>query len=183
MGEEPTGGPGAGQRLAALVALGCVAAAAALVLAEVVRNFLALLVAALSLILCVVAAWYVVSRRGPARLAAGVIMAAALGLVISSLLFADIRVWRVALAAALSLLSVALARYALRRSRGALKSGAGQPGSPAPPRPPTSPPCRRPGRRGASRAGSNGAQAASRSARPARCGSAWTARPSRWTRP
>jgi diacylglycerol kinase family enzyme len=126
MGEELTGGPSAGQRLAALAALGCVAAAAALVLAEVVRNFLALLVAALSLILCVVAGWYVVSRRGRARLAAGVIMAAALGLVISSLLLADIRVWRVALAAALSLLSVALARYALRRSPGALKSGTGQ---------------------------------------------------------
>jgi diacylglycerol kinase family enzyme len=124
MGEELPGRPSAGQRLAALAALACVAAVAVLVLVEVARNFAALLVAALSLMLCVLAGWYVVSRRGAARLAAGAIMAAALALVITSLIFADIRIWRVALAAALALLSVASARYALRRSPSALGSAA-----------------------------------------------------------
>jgi diacylglycerol kinase family enzyme len=124
MGEDLPGRPTAGQRLAALAALACVAAVAVLVLVEVARNFVALLVATLSLMLCVVAGWYVVSRRGPARLAAAAIMAVALALVITSLLFADIRIWRVAAAAVLSVLSVASARYALRRSPGALGSAA-----------------------------------------------------------
>jgi diacylglycerol kinase family enzyme len=127
MGEERPGGPGAGQRLAALAALLCIAAAAVLVLAGVARNVLYVLVAALSLVLCVVAGWYAVSRRGPVRLAAGAIMAAALALVITSVIFADIRIWRVPIAAALSLLSVASARYALRRSPGAVDAAARRP--------------------------------------------------------
>ena len=110
--------PGAGQRLAAIAALACVVAAALLVLIEVARNFLSLLGAGLGLVLCVFAAWYVISRRGAARVAAAVVMAAALALVITSFIFADIRVWRVALAAVLALASVAAARYALRRSPG-----------------------------------------------------------------
>jgi diacylglycerol kinase family enzyme len=122
VGEEQPGRPSAGQRLAAVAALACLAAATVLVLVEVARNFLDLLIAALSLILCVIAAWYVISRRGPVRLAAAVIMAAALGLVITSLVFADIRIWRVVLAAALAAASVASARYALRRSPAALGS-------------------------------------------------------------
>ena len=113
------GKPGVGQRLAAITALVCVVAAALLVLIEVARNLLSLLGAGLGLVLCVFAAWYVISRRGPARLAAAVIMAAALALVVISFLFADIRVWRVAVAAALALLSVAAARYGLRKSSGA----------------------------------------------------------------
>jgi diacylglycerol kinase family enzyme len=124
MGEGQPGRPSVGQRLAALAALACVAAVAVLVLVGVARNLLSVLGAGLGLVLCVFAAWYVISRRGPARLAAAVIMAAALALVITSFIFADIRIWRVALAAALSLLSVAAARYALRRSPGALNSAA-----------------------------------------------------------
>ena len=124
MGEELPGKPSAGERLAALAALACVAAAAVLVLAGVARNVTHVLVGALSLMLCVVAGWYVISRRGLVRLAAGVIMAAALAVLISSLIYADISILRVTLAAALSLLSVASARYALRRSPGALGSAA-----------------------------------------------------------
>jgi diacylglycerol kinase family enzyme len=122
MGEELPGKPSAWERLAALAALACVAAAAALVLAGVVRNVTHVLVGALSLMLCVLAGWYVISRRGLVRLAAGAIMAAALAVLISSLIYADISILRVTLAAALSLLSVASARYALRRSPGALGS-------------------------------------------------------------
>jgi diacylglycerol kinase family enzyme len=124
MAEERPDRPSAGQRLAALAALLCIAAAVALVLAGVARNIAYVAVAAVGLVLCVVASWYVVSRRGPVRLAAAAIMAAALALVIIMLLFADIRIWRAAVAAALSVLSVASARYALRRSPGALSSAA-----------------------------------------------------------
>ena len=124
-GEGRAGRAGVGQRLAAVAALACIVAAIAIVLVEVARNFVTLLIAALCLLLCVFAGWYVVSRRGAARLAAGAIMAAALAAVITSLIFADIRIWRVVLAAVLSVLSVASARYALRRSPGALNS-AGQ---------------------------------------------------------
>ena len=124
MGEELAGRPSAGERLAALAAIVCIAAAAVLVLAGVARNVAHVLVAALSLMLCVFAGWYVVSRRGLVRLAAGVIMAAALAAVISSLIYADISILRVTLAGALSVLSVASARHALRRSPRALDSTA-----------------------------------------------------------
>jgi len=127
MSEQQPGRPGPGQRLAALAALLCIAAATVLLLVEVVRNFLPLLLAALGLILCVFAGWYVVSRRGLARLAAAVIMAAALAAAITSLVFADIRIWRVALAAALAAVSVLAAQYALRRSPGSLDPGARRP--------------------------------------------------------
>jgi diacylglycerol kinase family enzyme len=121
MGEKQPGRPGLWQRLAAVAALVCIAAATVLLLVEVVRNFLPLLLAALALILCVFAGWYVVSRRGFARLVAAVIMAAALAAAITSLVFADIRIWRVVLAAVLAAISVVAAQYALR-SRAALDS-------------------------------------------------------------
>jgi diacylglycerol kinase family enzyme len=120
------GGPSAGHRLAALAALLCVAAAAALVLAGVARNVLAVLVAALSLLLCVFAGWYVASRRGPVRWAAAAVMTGALAPLICALIFADISFLRLALAIALSVVSVAAARYALRRSPGALAAAAGR---------------------------------------------------------
>jgi diacylglycerol kinase family enzyme len=123
MGAEALGRPSGWQRLAALAALLCITAATVLLLVEVVRNFLPLLLAALALILCVCAGWYVVSRRGFARLVAAVIMAAALAAAITSLIFADIRIWRVALAAVLATVSVVAAQYALR-SRAALDSAA-----------------------------------------------------------
>ncbi len=124
MGEELAVRPSAGERLTALAAIVCITAAVVLVLVGVARNVTHVLVAALSLVLCVFAGWYAVSRRGLIRLAAGAIMAAALGVLISSLIYADISILRLALAAALSLLSVASARYALRRSPGALDSAA-----------------------------------------------------------
>ena len=124
MGEEMPGRPSAGERLSALGALVSVAAVAVLVLIEVALNILAVLAAGLGLMLCVVAGWYVVSRRAPVRLVAAAIMAAALGLVISSFFFAHFSILRVTLAGVLALLSVVLARHALRRSPRALDSAA-----------------------------------------------------------
>jgi diacylglycerol kinase family enzyme len=124
MGEELTGRPSAGERLSALGALVSVAAVAVLVLIEVALNIVAVLAAGLGLMLCVVAGWYVVSRRAPVRLVAAAIMAAALALVITSFFFAHFSILRVTLASVLALLSVVLARHALRRSPRALDSAA-----------------------------------------------------------
>jgi diacylglycerol kinase family enzyme len=66
----------------------------------------------------------VASRRGPVRLAAGVVVAGALALLIGSLIAADISILRLILAIALSLLSLVTARHALRRSPSALDSAA-----------------------------------------------------------
>ncbi len=126
MGEGTPGRPSAGERLAAAAALLGAVAATALVLAEVARNVVFVLVAALSLLLCAFAGWYLVSRRGPVRLAATAVLAGALALLVSSVVLADITVWALALAFALSVASVAAARHALRRSPRALNAAAGR---------------------------------------------------------
>jgi diacylglycerol kinase family enzyme len=75
-------------------------------------------------VLCALAGWYAVSRRGLVRLAAAVIMAAAVALLVASVILAHISIARIALAAALSVVSVAAAEHALRRSPAALDSAA-----------------------------------------------------------
>ncbi len=112
--------PVAAERLAALAALVFVAAAVVLVLVGVARNVLAVVAAVLGLLVCVGGGWYAVSRRGMVRLAAGVVIVGALALVGVALAFADVNILRVTLAGILSLLSVASARYALRRTGSAL---------------------------------------------------------------
>ena len=118
-------GPTAAERLAALAALVCVTAAVVLVVAGVARNVLAVTAAALGLLLCAGSGWYAVSRRGARRLAACAGVAAGLAVVIVALLYADIRILRAVLAAVLAVLSIVSARYALRRTPGALGSAAG----------------------------------------------------------
>ncbi|MGB6453884.1 MAG: diacylglycerol kinase family protein [Streptosporangiaceae bacterium] len=120
MGEAPPARPTAAERLAAAAALLCAAVAVALVLLGVARNVLAVVGAGLSLLVCVASGWYVVSRHGRARLAAVSVMAAALALVAVALLAADVSILRVTLAGVLAALSVAAARYALRRTPRAL---------------------------------------------------------------
>jgi diacylglycerol kinase family enzyme len=120
-------GPSAWHRLAALAALLCIVAATAIAAVGVTRNILAVLVAALSLLLCVFACWYVASRRGLVRLLAAAVVTGALALLISALIFAHLSIPRLTLAAVLSVLSVESARYALRRSPGALDAAGRRP--------------------------------------------------------
>ena len=120
MGEAPAARPTAAERLAAAAALLCAAVAVALVLLGVARNVLAVVGAGLSLLVCVASGWYVVSRHGRVRLTAVAVMAAALALVVVALLAADVSILRVTLAGVLAALSVAAARYALRRTPRAL---------------------------------------------------------------
>jgi diacylglycerol kinase family enzyme len=136
MRDRPPGRPSAMERLAALGALLCFAAAAVLILVGVARNLLAVVVAVVALLLCVGTGWYAVSRRGRARLAAGVGMAGALAVVIVALLAAHVSIVRLILAAVLAVLSVASARYALRRTPRALGRAAQRlPAAPAPRQP------------------------------------------------
>ena len=125
-GEEPPGRPRAGERLAALAAIVCLAASVLLVLAGVARNVTHVLVAALGLVLCVLAGLVRDIAPGTRPAGRGRDHGSALALLVSSLIYADISIWRLTLAAVLSLLSVASARYALRRSPAALNSAAKQ---------------------------------------------------------
>jgi diacylglycerol kinase family enzyme len=120
MPEVIRGRPSATERLAALAALVFAAAGVVLVLVGVARNVLATAAAVLGLLVCVGGAWYAVSRRGAVRLAAGAVIVGALALVAVALVFADVNILRVTLAGICSLLSVASARYALRRTARAL---------------------------------------------------------------
>jgi diacylglycerol kinase family enzyme len=126
MRKEPPGAPTAAERLAAAAALLCLSAAAVLVLIGVARNVLAVVGAALSLLILVGSGWYAVARRGIVRLAATAAMAGALALAVVALLFADVSIIRAALAGVLAALSVATARYALRRTPPALSAAAQQ---------------------------------------------------------
>ena len=128
--------PNAGERLAAAGALLAVAGAVVIVLAGVARNVLAVLVIAASLLLFVGSGWYAISRRGVRRLAAGLVMACLLALFAVTLALADTSIVRGIIAAALSVLSVIAARYALRRTPKALGSAAD--------RYPAAPPCQHP---------------------------------------
>ena len=124
--------PNAGERLAAAGALLAVAGAAAIVLAGVARNVLAVLVIAASLLLFVGSGWYAISRRGARRLAAGLVMVCLLAVFAVTLALADTSIIRGITAAALSVVSVTAARYALRRTPKALGSAADRfPAAPA----------------------------------------------------
>src|SRR6266700_2105668 len=112
--------PAAGERVAAAGSLLTVAAAAALTLIGVVLNFIALLIAIAGLLVCVTAGWYAVSRRGAVRVIGLIVVVAALAALITGLVLDNFSVVRMLLVIAVAAVSVLLARYALRTSRGRL---------------------------------------------------------------
>ena len=118
--------PTAGERVAALAALVTELAAVGLVLAGIVAHLIPIIAAAAGLLICVVACWYVVSRRGVVRVVSAIVAVAFLAAAITSLVFADLSLWRLALVIVLSLLSVGLARHALRRDAQAVRAGVAQ---------------------------------------------------------
>ena len=96
-----------------------------------------MLLALACLLICVIAGWYVVSRRGFVRAVAAVVMVAALGGLATGLVFANLNLLALVLVIAVSAMSVVSARYALRaRPAGSAGSAAdrGPPerGGPAP---------------------------------------------------
>ena len=119
--------PSAGGRAAAAVSLLALVAAAGLLLAGVVVHLGAVLLALAGLFICVIAGWYVVSRRGFVRAAGIVVMVAALGGLATGLAFANLNLVALILVIAASAVSVVSARYALRaKMAGAAGSAAAQ---------------------------------------------------------
>src|SRR6516165_6048614 len=106
--------PSAGARVAAVVALLTLVAAAGLVLLGVVQHFVAVLAGLACLVICVVAGWYAVSRRGIVRVTALAIAVAAVAGLITSLVFEDFHGLAVVGLIVVAAVSVVSARYALR---------------------------------------------------------------------
>jgi diacylglycerol kinase family enzyme len=106
--------PPAGARAAAVVALLALVAAIGLVLLGVVRHFLAVLAGLACLVVCVMAGWYVVSRRGIVRVIAVIVMLAAVAGLITSLVFEDYHGLAALGLIVVAAVSVVSARYALR---------------------------------------------------------------------
>jgi diacylglycerol kinase family enzyme len=109
--------PGTGRRLAAVVSLAVLAAAAVLLLVGAVLNAGAVALAFISLLICATAGWYAVSRRGAVRVIALVVVVAALAGLGVGLSYADINGWLALLIVVLGVVSVLAARYALQETR------------------------------------------------------------------
>ena len=114
MGKHRAQRPPAGRRVAAAVSLLALLAAAGLLLVGVVVHLGAVLLALACLLICVIAGWYVVSRRGFVRAASVVIMVVALGGLAAGLAFANLNLIALAGVIVVAAVSVVSARYALR---------------------------------------------------------------------
>ena len=105
------------ERTAAALALVCLAAAIVLLLAGTVRNWAAVAVTLVGLLVAVIAGWYAVSRRGLERWLALTFLAGAAVALILGILAADLRLARVIATIVFGALSVGCARVALRHGR------------------------------------------------------------------
>ena len=114
MPENKAHRPSAGARVAAVVALLALVAAAGLVLLGVVRHLVAVLAGLACVVICVIAGWYAVSRRGVVRVVAVIVAVAAVAGLITSLVFDDYHGLAVLGLIVVAAVSVAAARYALR---------------------------------------------------------------------
>lgn len=112
--------PTVGERVAAVGSLFTLVVAAALALLGAVLNFIALLIAIVGLLVCVTAGWYAVSRRGVIRVTGLIVVVVALAAMITGLVLDNFSVLRMLLVVVVAAVSVLLARYALRTSRGRL---------------------------------------------------------------
>ena len=114
--------PSVGRRLAAMVAMAALVAAAAIFFVGVVVHLVAVILAFISLLVCATGGWYAVSRRGVVRVIAMVVVVASVAAFGTALFFADLRIWRVVLIVVLGGASVLAAKYALERTRRQLRA-------------------------------------------------------------
>lgn len=128
--------PTAGERAAALLALAGVTAAAVLTLWGVAVHLRTTALALIGVLVCAIACWYTVSRRGLIRVVALLVALAAVAAIAVGLFFANITIWRVIVIAVPLAGSVAAGRHALRKSPKALRSAAAHHGEVRPPRHP-----------------------------------------------
>lgn len=113
---DPARRPGAAERAAALTALLALAAALVVLASGIARNWAGVTLALAAILAAVTAGWYAVSRRGTARGVALATAAAAVCVLVVAFVIADLRPLRIVLTVALAVISVACARWALRRS-------------------------------------------------------------------
>jgi diacylglycerol kinase family enzyme len=114
--------PTASERLAAVISLASLLAAAVLILVGIALNLGAVILTLAGLLVCVTACWYVVARRGLIRIVALVVALAALAAMVAGLFLANISLWRVAVIAVVAAVAVVTGRHALRRTPRALRS-------------------------------------------------------------
>ncbi len=116
MPEDTTHRATLGERAAALAALLALAAAVLLLLVGVVLHYLAVVLTLVGVLVVVTAGWYAVSRRGAVRAASLATMLAAVGVLGAGLVLENIGLLHVVLLVVAAALSVASARYALRKT-------------------------------------------------------------------
>ncbi len=115
----------AAERAGAALAILSLAGALMLIALNVVLRIGAVALGLAGLLVCVTASWYVVARRGTARVLAAIAALIGLGALVAGLVLTVINGWIVVAAAGLGAISVLSARYALRRTPKAIRS-AGQ---------------------------------------------------------
>jgi diacylglycerol kinase family enzyme len=123
--------PSIAERLAAIGAILCVLAALAVVIVGAVRNIGGLLVSLAGVMVIVVGAWYLITRRGAQRWIALAVVVVGLGLAIGGFVIADLQLLVIGVLVVLLASSGALGRFALRRTRHALRASTPT-GAPAP---------------------------------------------------
>ncbi len=103
------------ERLAALVALGTLAAGGLLLVVGVIGSLGGILLMVAGLLVMVLAGWHVVTRRGRSRIAGGLAALVGLAIQIIGLVIADLKAVRIAIVLVLATVSIASARFALRK--------------------------------------------------------------------
>jgi diacylglycerol kinase family enzyme len=116
--------PSFAERAGAIVAIVCVALALLVLAVNAVLRIGAVVLALAGLLACVTACWYVVARRGAVRALATFAALIALGAFITGVVLTVISGWIVLAVAALGVISVLSARYALGRTPKAIRSAA-----------------------------------------------------------
>jgi len=110
------------ERAGAIVSIVCLALALLVLALNAVLRIGAFVLALAGLLACVTACWYIVARRGAVRWLAAAAALIALGACIAGLVLTVISVWIVLAVAALGIISVLSARYALGRTPKAIRS-------------------------------------------------------------
>ncbi|HEX2318577.1 MAG TPA: diacylglycerol kinase family protein [Streptosporangiaceae bacterium] len=114
--------PSLPERAGAIVSMLCLALALLVLALNAVLRIAAVVLALAGLLACVTACWYVVARRGAVRFLASLAALIALGAFIAGLVLTVISGWIVLAVAALGVISVLSARYALGRTPKAIRS-------------------------------------------------------------
>ena len=114
--------PSVAERASAVISIACLAAALLVLALNAVLRIGAIVLALAGLLACVTACWYVVARRGIVRILSALAALIALGAFLAGLALTVISGWIVLGVAALGVISVLSARYALRKTPKAIRS-------------------------------------------------------------